>query len=397
MKIVQVVFSLHMGGQERLVVRLANAYRRLGHDSHVVSLSQGGVLRRELHGDVTVHDVPQGTGFNATLYLSLASLFRRLRPDVVHTHNASPLIYAAPSARASGVPTVVHTKHGDASYSRAALGLLRAASKTVDTFVSVSEDTHRAACQRESPAPSRSRIIQNGIPTKELELDEGVRLDVRRELGIPLDARVVGSVGRLVDEKDFPLLVRAMAPLVSTRAPVHLILVGEGMARPAIEAAITTAIAPEYRHRVLLTGLRTDVPRVLQAFDVFASSSRTEGLPLALAEAMASGLPVVATAVGGVPAVVPRAAGTLVSHGDATALRGALESYLEDVDLRRAAGRFARSYARERFSEEQMVASYLDTYREAEESPPPLSKRLLRAVSGLRDTAPRLGMLAEKR
>ena len=115
-----------------------------------------------------------------------------------------------------------------------------------------------------------------------------------------------------------------------------------------------------------LTGARRDIPHVLSAFDLFASSSRTEGLPLALPEAMASRLPIVATKVGGVPGIVPAEAGVLVAHGDEVALREAIRGLLDDDARRVAIGEAARRYALGRFAEERMLADYLTLYGRSE-------------------------------
>jgi glycosyltransferase involved in cell wall biosynthesis len=173
---------------------------------------------------------------------------------------------------------------------------------------------------------------------------------------------VVGSVGRLVADKDFPLLVEALAPLLDARERLYLILVGEGPARSLIEEAIGRFVSPAARRRVVLIGQRLDVPRVLCAFDLFASSSRTEGLPLALPEAMASGLPVVATAVGGVPGIVSGNSGVLVAPGDPAALRGAIARFLDDDTERARVGASARAYAIDRFAEARMIDAYLRLY-----------------------------------
>ncbi|HSO33940.1 MAG TPA: glycosyltransferase [Labilithrix sp.] len=355
MRIVEVVLSLDIGGQERLVLRMAQAFQERGHDVHVVTLTGGGTLRGEL-GSIPVHDVVRGRGFDAGLYPRLWRLFRSLRPDVVHTHNAVPLEYAAPAARFARVPCTVHTKHGHIDYSKASLQLARAATRFVDHFVAVSADTALTAERNERPSKKRLVVIENGIPLGKFAPDEAVRAAVRDELGIPRDARVVGSVGRLVEEKDYPLLVRAMTPLLGEH--MRLVIVGEGIVRAEVEAAI----APSVRPFVTLTGARRDVSRMLCAFDVYASSSRAEGLPLALAEAMASRLPIVATAVGGVPDIVPAQLGVLVPHGDPEALRAALQRLLDDPQARSAMGEAARRYALERFAEERMLDRYLALY-----------------------------------
>jgi glycosyltransferase involved in cell wall biosynthesis len=290
------------------------------------------------------------------LVARLSLLFRAVAPDIVHTHNAVPLMYGVPAARLARVPKVVHTKHGEFRYPAGALRLARAAGRLVDHFVAVSSETGAAATRAERPASARLTVIENGIPVDAFRPDPTAREAVRTELGIPQGALVVGSVGRLAPEKDYPLLVRVMAPLLSEH--VRLVLVGEGPARRAIE----DAVAPDARPFVVLTGARRDVPRLLSAFDVFASSSRTEGLPLAIPEAMTAGLPVVATAVGGVPGIVPREVGVLVPHEDADGFRAALVRLLADTDARARMGRAGRAYALSRFAEGRMVEDYLSLY-----------------------------------
>ncbi|HVH46049.1 MAG TPA: glycosyltransferase [Labilithrix sp.] len=356
MRIALVVLSLDIGGQERLVLRMAHGLKARGHDTHVVSLSKGGALRDEL-GSIPVHEVVRGRlGFDMTLHARLWRRFRSLRPDVVHTHNAAPLIYAAPAARAAAVHSVVHTKHGNFSYPKRTLQLARGATRFVPHFVAVSAETAVAAIRNERPRQAALSVIENGIPLGAFHPDDAARAAVRDELGIPRDARVVGSVGRLVDDKDYPLLVRAMGPLLSER--VRLVIVGEGAARPKIEAAIE----PAHRPFVVLTGMRHDIPRVLSSFDLFASSSRTEGLPLAIPEAMTSSLPIVATAVGGVPGIIADGTGVLVPHADVDALRREIRRLLDDDAARKKMGETARAYALARFSEDRMLDEYLALY-----------------------------------
>ncbi len=355
MRVVHVVSSLELGGQERLVVRMAKALATRDHDVHVVTLAAGGALRSELAG-LPVHEVAKGPGLDRALYARLFALFRRLRPDVVHTHNALPLEYAAPAARLARVRRRVHTKHGHIPYSRAARLLARAASRCVHGFVAVSEDTADTARREERPLRARLSVIENGIPLGEFAPSVEARRAARDELGIAAEAKVIGFVGRLVHEKDVPLLVRAAAPLLGPDA--RLVIVGDGPTRDDVERA--RAGSPW----VTLTGARSDVPRLLTAFDVFALSSSAEGLPLVLPEAMATGLPVVATAVGGVPSAVPAEVGTLVRAGDAHAFRAALARLLADDALRARSGAVAREHALAHFDEGRMIDRYLALYAE---------------------------------
>jgi len=209
--------------------------------------------------------------------------------------------------------------------------------------------------------PNRVHVVANGIDTSSFTPRPDTRSDVRRELGLPENAWVVGTVGRLAPEKDQALLVRAMAPLLSDRR--HLVIVGDGPERDALRTVIHEANAERY---VLMAGSRSDVARLLSAFDAFALPSRTEGLPLVLLEAMASELPVVATAVGGIPdLVVPGLTGMLVPPSDAPALRAALLSIVENPPGARKMGRAARREVVAHHSAEAMATAYGHLYRAA--------------------------------
>ncbi len=355
MRIAHVVLSLDVGGQERLILSLSRELMRRGHDVRVLSLTRGGTLREQFDG-IPIVDVPRRDAFDPLLVPRIARALWTHVPDVVHTHNAAPLIYAAPAARAARVKRVVHTKHGSNTYSKRALWLARGAARTISSFVAVSEETAIRARRDEHPSLARVRVVPNGIPLAQFARDTEARDSVRRELGIPGDAVVVGSVGRLVEEKDYPLLVRAVAPLANER--LRLVLAGEGPSRGEILGAIPAHAAPF----ITLTGMRKDIPRLMSALDVFCLSSRTEGLPLVVPEAMACSLPIVATRVGGLPGIVPKDVGVLVPHGDAEALREAIASLAHDGARRHAMGEAARAHAYALFSLERMTRDYERLY-----------------------------------
>ncbi len=362
MHIVHVVKQVSVGGQERFVLNLSRELVARGHRVSVVSMTEGGDLRADF-GPIPVVDVPQRKGDSALgLYARFARAFRDLAPDVVHTHNPPPLLYASLAARAALVRRTVHTKHGaNPYYTKPALALARVAARTLTAFVSVSEGTAEAARIRERPAPRIAHVIPNGVPLEQFGADPTARSRIRAELEIPAGAVVIGSVGRLAMEKDYPFLVRAVAPLLGEGT--RLVLVGEGEHREAIEAAIGEHVPPERRRFIRMTGRRSDVEQILAAFDVFVLSSKTEGLPLVVPEAMASRLPIVATAVGGLPSIVPASVGRLVPHGDVEALRGALAEIAGSPAKRAALGEAAHAYAHERFSLTQMTTAYERLYR----------------------------------
>lgn len=362
MRIAEVVLSLNIGGQERLLVRMVQALRERGHDLHVITLTGGGALRSELENDgVPIYDVVRkAKGFDPTTYTRLYKLFRKIRPDVVHTHNDAPLAFGMPPARLARVPVTVHTRHGHIPYTKNGLRLAQLGTRFVDHFVCVAEHTAEMTRKEEKPKEKRLSVIENGIPLKKFTPDADARTAIRDELGIPRDAFVAGTVGRMVEEKDYPLLVKAMAPLLGEKS--RLVFVGDGGERKTVEASIASEVDADKRKFVHLTGARSDVPRALNAFDIFVMSSRHEGLPLVIPEAMASGLPVVSTSVGGIPDVVPPHTGILVSHGDAAALRSAIAKLKDDSAVRQQMAEAARKYALERFSEDRMLDRYLALY-----------------------------------
>ena len=355
MRILHVVLSLELGGQERLIADLSHALKARGHDVHVLSLTPGGSMRAEL-GGIDVIDIPKRDGLDLSLPLRLAPVLRQLQVDVAHTHNPIPLIYAAPVARLARVRRVVHTKHGANIYSSASLAAARVATRALTAFVGVSAETAAIARTRERVPERLLHVIQNGIPLERFRRDLEARARIRAELGIPGRAVVVGTVGRLSKEKDHPLLVRALRLRLGPE--VRLVIVGDGPYRSEIEHSI----GPEAARYVTLTGERRDVPALLSAFDVFAMSSRTEGLPLVVPEAMAARLPVVVTAVGGLPGIVGPEVGLVVPPGDADALGRALSQLIDDPARRVSLGEAARRFADQSFSIDRMVREYEALY-----------------------------------
>lgn len=358
--IVHVLGSYGIGGAEQVALELASRQRRAGHIVHVVALSRGALEPNaaRFHAErVGVHQLAKlGPTVDPTLPLRLAVHLRWLGADIVHSHNPMPLIYCAPAAKLARVPHV-YTKHG-ANKTAGANRLRQLTSRLVDKFVAVSEQTARDAVEQGEMTREGLAVIENGIDLSASGRNDEDRGTIRRELGIEDSALVIGTVGRLSAIKNQPLLVRACAPLLNSQ--VQLVLVGEGPHRPAVEAAIRDSGVSPFIH---LLGQRMDVRRILSSLDVFALTSDNEGLPLAIPEAMAAGLPVVSTAVGGIPDVVRDGeTGKLVPAGDETALRSALDVLIHDHALRHEYGTRGRELAVTRYSARAMYDSYMDIY-----------------------------------
>ena len=360
--ICHVLWSVEVGGAERVVLDLAKVQRAAGHRVAVLTLGDTrGALADEFRRVVdTLDAVPKrARGVDITLPVRLARWFRAHGIQVVHTHNELPLIYGAPGGQIARA-VVVHSKHGVVAVSPRAHWLRRAAASAADLFVAVSAATAETARANRECALGKLRVVTNGTDLSRFPAPAGARETIRRELGIPVGARVVVTIGRLVKEKNHALLLRAVAPLL--RDDRRLILVGDGPLRDDLRARLHELENSRFVH---MTGARRDVPALLAGADAFVLSSDSEGLPIGLLEAWAAGLPIVSTAVGGIPAAVrPEETGLLVPAGDERALTAALGRVFEgDEAFVRMAER-GRAHVLGTYSAEQMADAYYSLYEE---------------------------------
>lgn len=359
--IAHVLSSFGMGGQERVALDLAARQRAAGHRVLAVSLAappEGPMSALFREAGVDTGTVPKrGKGFDPSLAMRLAQYLSRARVEVVHTHNPQALVYGAPAATLARCPCV-HTKHGVNPDPPRRMWLRRAAAKMVDAYVAVTPTLARLATERNECDPTRLHVIPNGIDTRRFAPNAAARARARAELGIPEEAWVVGTVGRLSPEKNQGLLIDAMAPMLDPRR--HLVIVGDGPERQQLQERAQATLRSELVH---FTGARNDPEAWLAAFDAFALTSDSEGLPLVLLEAMAVGLPVVATAVGGIPDVVEHdVTGYLVAPGDRTALTAELVRLATRPPRARVAANTARLMVLERNSTDHMVEGYEKLY-----------------------------------
>lgn len=353
MRIVHVVQSLGLGGQERVILSLTQELSRRGHAVAIASMSPGGELRASF--DVPVFDVPRKGGFDAFVIARMARTLASFGPDVVHTHNPAPMIYAIPAARSILVRRTIHTKHGANIYSRKSLAAARVVARVVSAFVAVSEETAQVARDKEKVPDRLLHVIPNGIDTKAFTRDDDARLAIRSQLGIPSKALVVGIVGRLAPEKRVDALLRAIAPKLND--DLQVVVVGDGPDRDLVAREAKLA-----GHFVHVVGMQTDIPRWMSAFDLLALASSTEGLPLVVPEAMASGLPVVAPRVGGLPTAVADDSGVLAPLGDDAALVAAICKLAEDRERLGRLAKGAKARATDALSLETMVDRYEALY-----------------------------------
>jgi glycosyltransferase involved in cell wall biosynthesis len=360
MNIAHVLSSVRIGGQERVALDLGAGQRAAGHSVVVVSLApppDGPLAEAFRARGVDVERVAKGAGVDPLLTLRLAAAFRRRGVGVVHTHNRLPLIYGAAAGKLAGA-VVVHTRHGPGRGTRRERWLRRIAGRFLDAYVGVSPELVALARELGDAPDGKLVVVENGIDLERFRPDADARRVTRAALGIPEGAWIVGSVGRLAVEKNYPLLVRALAPRLGPDA--RLVLVGDGAEADAIRAEAEARGVGAF---VSLPGATADTAPFYAAFDVFALSSNLEGLPLAALEAMSVGLPLVATAVGGLPGLVADGdTGFLVPAGDAAALGARLAALQADRPAAAAVGARGRAHVRARYAREVMVDRYLALY-----------------------------------
>jgi glycosyltransferase involved in cell wall biosynthesis len=358
--VVHIVQNLAIGGLERVVLNLATHVDRARYRSSIVCLGPGGPLVAEAAGaGVDVHVVAASPRFHPGLVAHLARRFRRENVRVVHCHNAAPLVYGALAGRACRA-RVVYTAHG-VKTSGSRMPVLLARAGFVDEFFTVSQDARRIAVTRAGADPRRVRTVVNGVDTaRYTPLAAPARARRRAQLGIPEEAFAFVIVARLSPAKDHDNLLRAFASLADPERRLRLAVVGDGELGATLDRRVAEL---DLADRVLLLGSRADVVDWLGAFDCFVLSSYTEGLAMTLLEAMAAGLPVVATAVGGNAEVVADGeTGRVVPARDSARLAEAMQWMVVHPDAAREMGRAGRRHAVERFSVQAMVGAYQAAY-----------------------------------
>jgi glycosyltransferase involved in cell wall biosynthesis len=353
---------------ERIVLELIRAAYSVGQRVSVLCVEKPGALAAEanrLGANIISLDKPPGR--RPDTVRKAAAVLISLRPDVIHTHQVGALWYVGQAARSVGRLAVVHTEHGNHIGQTAGLSRLKTrlflhrSARFADRFFCVSEEIAKTVTRWRTIPRGKVAVVLNGIDISKFAVRSEASA-VRQELGIPASARVIGTVGRLSEVKRQELLLRATAHLREQFPDLWLLLVGDGPERARLERdAANLGIGD----RVCFAGYRSNPERFLQAMDLFALTSRSEGLPVSLLEAWASGLPVVCSAVGGIPMVVTSGEdGVLFPSGDEKALVIALAKVLGDRAFADRLAANGRKTAAEKYSLERMGNDYNRHYRD---------------------------------
>jgi sugar transferase (PEP-CTERM/EpsH1 system associated) len=366
--ICHVIHRLDYGGLENGLVNLINWMPETRYRHAILCLTEATDFRRRiLRDDVRVLEVHRRVGNSISLYRRIASTIRDIAPDIVHTRNIATLEMLLP-ARLAGVRKLVHGEHGldtreldgrDRVYN----SLRRLSRPLVGRYITVNSDLESWLTGVVGIPRRRVVRVYNGVDAARFHPPDGAAASLPAGFAGP-ECFVVGTVGRFEPVKDQLTLVEAVARLLSARVELRsrlrLILVGDGSLRPAITAAVDAANLGDI---TWMPGFRDDAADIYRNFQLFALPSRREGISNTVLEAMASGLPVVATRVGGNPEVVRHGeTGTLVPPEDPTSLAAALAAYIDDPARARREGAAARARIESNFSMTAMVQGYLDVY-----------------------------------
>ncbi len=367
LRILHVLSTLLPGGSEISVLRLLPALEERGYFVSVAYLRGEPALADEFRGaGIEVAPMRLRGAFDPAALLRLRRHVARGRFDIVHTHMDVADFYGALAGRLGGARCVVSTKHAPdefrtrRTWKRYPFLLLERLAYEMDDAVIVVSEGLRSFLETAEHLPSRKMVvIGHGIDATSPGL---APMEARRRLGLPPHAPLIGAVGRLSPEKGQAVLLRALPAVLAAFADAGCVLAGEGPSRPGLEAEARRLGVQE---RVVFLGHRRDVPTVLAALDLFVQPSIYEGFGLSLLEAMAAGLPIVASRVGGIKELVEDGAtGVLVRPQDPGALGEAIVRLLRD---RGGAGRLAEAAAaraRERHSLAGVAARVDDLYRE---------------------------------
>ncbi|MCB0881602.1 MAG: glycosyltransferase [Thermoleophilia bacterium] len=365
LRVVMLVESVYGGGAERFTVGLSRALSARG-EHVVVCASRGAGRNREPIAHETGVDVlmlGRTRMVSPVAWARLVRYLRRHRVDVLHSHMYGSNVWAPILGRLGGVPVVVATEHSWTYEGQRIRKLLDRfwVGRGVDAFVAVSPEDARRMAEIEKVPAGKIRMIPTGLLRDPDDL-ASAPATVRDELGLGRGVPVVGAVGHLRPMKAIDVLVDAFARVLERVPDAHLIIAGDGPLRPDIEAQIA---ALGVGARVHLLGVREDVPAVLASSDVVAMPSDSEGSPIALIEAMTAGRAVVATRVGGVPAILDEGrCGVLVPPRDPAALADAVESLLADPQRAARLGRVAATRARGEYGIAHIAGRWSDLYRE---------------------------------
>jgi sugar transferase (PEP-CTERM/EpsH1 system associated) len=365
LRIMHVVDRLDIGGTEKVMMKLIQDLNPGLFQHRICTLRGAAPQAQSWSAKVTLLDAGSG-GSNLQLnVIRLARIMRTVRPTIVHSRNWGG-IEAILAARIARVPVVIHSEHGYQLEMQNGLPwrqrIFRRWSYKYATAVFTVTGQLRTYHEAQAGCPSGTiQVIYNGVDDSKFKARPEVRTRIRRELNIPSDRLVIGFVGRLVALKDVMTLLKGVEILGPGSPSAHVLIVGSGPELLRLEEYVRQS--SRLLGRVTFTGASDNVAELLNGMDVFVLPSLLEGMSNTLLEAMSSGVPVIATGVGGNPEVVEEGVcGYLFRPAAADELAGAMRKLLHDEHQRVRLGTAARQLVQSKFSLDRMLSRYSEFY-----------------------------------
>ena len=361
-RVCELITELEPAGAERVVYELATRMDKERFDVQVIGLQGGRVADWLEKAGVKVTNLGVRGKWDVGKLFKLTDILREENLDIVHTHMFHGDLAGRIAARLAAVPHVVHTVHvAEGRFRPWQFAFARFAGDFCEKIICVSESVRDYHSRRSGLPKSSYEVIENGVDLNAFTRDENRRRELRQEWGIENGEVLVASVGRLNKQKGIDTLIGAMSHLGARGNPVNIVIAGEGPRRFVVENFISHG---EGGKHCRLLGFTRDVQGLLSAADILAMPSNWEGFGLAATEAMAVGLPVIATRVPGLRDVVKDGeTGILIDRKDVVGLAEAIHQLSEDADMRQKLGQAGRRRVAEKYSIESNIAIHEQLYQ----------------------------------
>jgi len=364
-KIIHIIYSLNPGGLENGVVNLVNNMDNFKFKNIICCLSQGGIFEKRLNKLIRLDKMFKKPGNDYQLYIKLIKYLKEIKPTIVHTRNWAGMDGII-AAKIAGVPIIVHGEHGfeitDLTGQNKKRKFIRklVLSTMIDKIVTVSKNLKNRLINEIKIKPEKIIHIPNGVDTNKFNIYK--KEFTRKKFGFKKKDFIIGIVARLDPIKNHKTLISVFKEIVAIHPNTNLVIVGDGSLRNKLE---NQTYQLGIKNKVIFMGERDDVPEILKTFDIFVLPSLNEGMSNTILEAMATGIPVIASNVGGNPElVIDGRTGFLFPTNDVESLVQKIKTYILHLELKQKHGYNARKRAEEKFSLDQMVRRYEELYVE---------------------------------
>ncbi len=363
-KIGFVNYSLDVGGVETLILEICRRLDRRRFQPYIFVFEKNGKLKNEyLDSKIVVCEVDKKKGLDWLLPVKLSKMLKKHNIDIVHTHNPSNWLYGSIAAKLAGIP-IVHTEHTTSDYDNYHVKRWQVIESILaqftHTITTVCENVKKHMVEKSGISSSKIKVVYNAIDIDNfsVEIDKS---KLMQDLSLDENCMTMGSVARFYKNKDHKTLLEAFGLALKQIPNLYLLLVGDGPLKPDIEKL---ADGLNVSKNVRFLGNRRDIPQLLKVMDIFVLSSKREGLPIALLEAMASGVPVIVTDVdGNTEVVIDRETGLVVPSNNAEKLAKAIIKLLADKENADKMAENGKRFVEERFSFCNMVNNYSQIYQ----------------------------------